>query len=191
MSQLQFLLCLFSGFLLLSCNKGEFNPTQCDDCPELMSCYDGVCDCDRDSSFKIWNHCYWKYPTRNFCFDPDTNFGMHLMFLDSVSFDHQRNQYVFNMYSGERVWLGPILESDGITRPFQFYEVRIIPQIGFDSIYFDWDWFTTFQVDGENYRRSMFGARYGRDSMDLRIVHRNDKTGDWDTSRNMQFYYYD
>lgn len=190
MSQLRFLLCLFSGYLLLSCNKGEFNPTQCDNCPELMSCYDGVCDCDRDSSFKIWNHCYWKLNRRSFYYTPDTGLSFTILILDSMGQQGSSGKYIYEIFTGEDMYITPLFRTNGKTRPYPM-DARIYPQTGYDSIYFSGDWTFNFLVDGQLQNRHIYGVRYGNDSMELHVVHQNTSTWESDTLESKKFYRYE
>ncbi len=162
----------------------------CDDCPELMTCYEGVCDCDRDSTLKIWERCFAKYPSRYFCFEPDTNFGMTTMILDSVYFDPNSNKYRFESYSDEYERIAGIFLSNGKKDPFR-YSAQFKPQNGYDSIFFEDNWITLYTVGNEQFFRSMLGKYFSRDSMELRIIHQNIQTYERDTSRPMTFYSYD
>lgn len=177
---------LFLGalFLSLSCNKGDFDPTLCDNCPELTSCYDGICDCDTTISDKFWNRCYEKEPTRFVCLDPDTRFGMTAIFMDSMFYIPDRNVYRYKMYSDEEAYM--FFRVNLMTHAAQ-YDISIKPQPGYDSVFMSDD-FLTHVHNGNMYSRYFQGKRFGTDSMELQIFLWNADTYTFDdTSRVMTF----
>lgn len=177
---------LILGALILSssCNKGDFDPTLCDDCPELTTCYEGICDCDTTISDKFWNRCYEKEQTRYVCLDPDTSFGGTSFFMDSMYYSPDQNVYHYKMYSDEEAYM--FFRVNLMTHAAQF-QVKIKSEVGYDSVFFADD-FLIHVRNGSQYYRYFKGKNYGTDSMELRMYYQNSDTYEMeDTSRVMTF----
>lgn len=95
------ILFLSALFLSISCNKGDFDPTKCDDCRELMTCYNGVCDCDTTIAFKIWQKCYTKEPARYINYGGDSSIRITGMIMDSASYNPSQDWYRYSLYFDE------------------------------------------------------------------------------------------
>lgn len=169
MKQSKFYLLIGILLLSISCNKGNFNPTICGDCPELMTCYEGICDCDTMLADKFWDLCFDKHPSRFVYRNSDSIYGMTLMILDSVSHNPSRGDYRYQMYSDEKN-PAPLPPHDFKQHPI-LYSTQIVTKTNFDSIYLK-D-FYPYNINGNQIRRGFEGKKYGTDSMELRFIQIN------------------
>ncbi len=159
------LLILGALFLSLSCNKGDFDPTKCDDCRELMTCYDGVCDCDTTIAFKIWQKCYTPEPNRYVNYGGDSTIRITGMIMDSVSYDPNSGWYKYDLYFDESE--KGYFQQDLTIFPEDF-STRLVPQASFDSLYMNAHSYFYYR-DGIGYQWKVLGKRFGTDSMQIRI----------------------
>ncbi len=179
-------LVLFVGLsIALSCNKGEFNPTVCEDCPDLMTCYEGVCDCDTSISIKLWNNCYSLQSNRYICSNPDSTLGITAMLLYSVEYNDSKDIYTFNLYMDSPV---DISRGQGHrTENPENFSAQIESHFGSDSIHL-WSYSFFYLHNNHTYMWNIIGNRYSIDSLDLRIIQFNNQTYQRDTTTPMRFY---
>ncbi len=163
---LSLLILLFIG-IALSCNKGEFDPNKCvKKCPDLMTCYDGVCDCDTGIAFKMWDKCHSPEPNRYVNFKGDSALKMTGLILDSSSYSPNSDWYTYLLYYNNDD-VNAFGYFDATHSPSDF-STKVIPKQGYDSLYMRA--FSHFYYrNGIGYDWQILGKRYGTDSMEIRI----------------------
>lgn len=159
--------------LLLACNKGEFDSSLCEDCPDRMACYDGICDCDTSYTFKMWNRCQLKSPSKYINYAGDSSIGITGLIVDSISYSSSLDWYTYDLWFDE-----PEKHAFGFPSPTNYPEeftARIVPKSGYDSIYMN-AWTYYYYRNGLSYQFRIFGKSYQQDSMKLRIFLQDPRT---------------
>jgi len=165
---------LFYMSMAASCNKGQFDSSECvKKCPDLMTCYSGVCDCDTSVGFKIWQKCFTQEPNRYVNYAGDSSLKLTGLILDSISFSPNRNWCNYDLYydNDDKNAFGYF---DRTKSPAD-YKTRVIPKQGYDSLYmFAYD--HVYYRNGIGYDWKILGKRFGTDSMQIRIFISDIKT---------------
>jgi len=167
--------------LFLSCNKGNFDPTVCGDCPKLTTCIQGYCDCDTSVSFKFENECIKKDSAVFICRNPDTSFWPQAIILKYWGYDDfdKEHYYSIDQAAGYGNSFGGGSNED--------YSGKYYFMGDFDTIYLR-DWTSFYPLNSVYYNRFLAGRKYANDSFELRAYNMNLSTNQLeDTSAIMTF----
>ena len=174
------LVCVMGIALFLSCNKGNFDPTVCGDCPKLTTCVQGYCDCDTSVSFKFENECIKKDTAVFICRNPDTAFWPDPVILEYLGYNDftKHHEYWVKFAADYTARTGGFREEYGGKKYFMG---------DYDTVYMRF-WYHYYKIDGVTYNRFLAGRKYANDSFELRGYNINFSTNELeDTSMMMTF----
>ncbi len=162
--------------LFLSCNKGNFDPTVCGDCPKLTTCVQGYCDCDTSVSFKFENECIKKDTGFFICLNPDTAFWPEPIILQYWGYDDYDKAHIYSISSAA----GFQPRSGGLD---EYYYGKYYFMGDYDTIYME-----DLSKPHLSYYRLLAGRKYANDSFELRAYNVNRAANQLeDTSARMTF----